>query len=141
MLKPVLLLIVAASLHACVPYPIHKTLRPAAKATVLDSAGKPLSGAEVTLVSNSYPYGRERARVSKTTGTDGVARFSASREWRVEIVMIHGSESFFWDWCVRKQGYETFATSHHNADEFDTGLVVRLRRGVSQPCPKLRRDG
>lgn len=134
-LRLALLTVLVATGPACVPYPIYKTLRPAAEATVLDSTGRPIPGAEVTLISSSYPYGSEKARVSATTGRDGVARFGSSRQWRIEALALHGEEVFFWNWCVQKEGYQTYATSR-DAERFDRKVVVRLRRVASPPCRK-----
>jgi hypothetical protein len=136
-MKSALVVVLAASLPACVPYPIYKTLRPTAKATVLDQTNRPIPGAEVTLISSSYPYGFVKDRVVQKTGSDGVARFSGGREWRVEAVMIHGAEVFFWNWCVRKDGNITYSTSHRSAELFDRDLLVWLRPGASRPCPKF----
>ena len=83
------------SLTSCVPYAIYKTLQPPATATVLDSHGRAVADAEVTLIANAYPYGVEKSRVTQKTGSDGVARFTAAREWRTESLMIHGADVFF----------------------------------------------
>ena len=127
----------SVSLAGCVPYPIYKTLQPPAKATVLDRAGQPVPGAEVTLTANATPYGRQTSRVTRTTGSDGVARFAATREWRVESLMIHGSTEFTWNWCVRQPGCRTFHTAHSSSRGFERDLVVRLQPGASEPCPDL----
>lgn len=124
----------AVSLAGCVPYPVYKTLQPAAKATVLDGAGKPMAGAEVTLIANASPYGFEKSRVIRRTDSDGVAQFAAVRELRIESLMIHGVTVFVWSWCVRKPGYLTYRTAHGDARKFERNLVVRLRPGRSAPC-------
>jgi hypothetical protein len=129
-------LLASGFLSACVPYPVYKTLQPAAKATVLDQASKPIAQAEVTLVSMAYPYARENSRAVQKTGNDGTARFNAVREWRIESLMLHGSEEFFWNWCIRKNGYVTHFTSHNSAKDFDNSLVIRLKPGESKPCPQ-----
>ena len=121
---------------ACVPYPIYKTLQPSAQVTVLNQAGQPLSGAEATLISNAYPYGWEKGRLTQATRTDGKAVFDSAREWRAEVLMIHGAEVFFWNWCIRKDGYVTHATASGSSGEFQDDLVVRLEPGASTPCPK-----
>ena len=126
---------VGAVLAGCIPYPIHKTLQPEATVTVLTEARIPVAGAEVQLVANAYPYGREKSRARMNTGPDGLARFESRREWRTEWLMIHGAEVFFWNWCVRRGGYATFATSHRSASEFENELVVQLVSGQSTPCP------
>jgi hypothetical protein len=48
-----------------------------------------------------YPHGGEKGRETKETLADGSATFEAVREWRVETLMIHGAEEYFWNWCVR----------------------------------------
>ena len=55
----VTILLATALLSGCVPYPVYKTLQPAATATIQDSQGEPIAGAAVTLISSAYPYGWE----------------------------------------------------------------------------------
>ncbi len=138
-MKPLFLVaIVSASLAGCVPYPIYKALQPAAKATILDPTGKPVPGAEVTLIANASPYGRESSRVTQQTGGDGVARFPSVHQMRIESLMIHGSTEFVWSWCVRKPGYQTYDTARGNGGRFVRDLVVRLQPGRSKPCPPFQ---
>jgi hypothetical protein len=118
----------------CVPYPVYKTLQPDAKATVRDAQGKPVSGAAVTLVASAYPYGRERSREMKMTMEDGVSAFASRREWRTEILAMHGAEEYFWNWCVQKEGFETFRTAHGRAAGFKAEPVIILKAGESKPC-------
>jgi outer membrane murein-binding lipoprotein Lpp len=127
---------ITALLSGCVPYPIYKTLQPAAQVTVLNATNQPLQQAEVTLISNAYPYGDEKGRATKPTQADGTTSFDSVREWRTEVVMLHGAEVFFWNWCIRKEGYVTYLTSHSSSKEFESNLVVRLEPGVSSQCPK-----
>ena len=134
-------MVAAFLVSACVPYPIYKTLQPEASITVLDAANHPVAGAEVTLVSNAYPYGREKGRMTKTTEANGVASFQARREWRTEVLMIHGSEEFFWNWCIRKTGFATHVTSNRSASEFQRAMEVRLEPGVDSPCPSVSGQG
>lgn len=129
-------LLVTTLIAGCVPYPVYKTLQPAAKATIRDDRGVPASGAVVTLVASAYPYGREKSRETRTTTDDGVATFQARREWRTEVLAIHGWEEYFWNWCVQKEGFETFSTTHGSAADFEVELVVILKAGQSKPCPQ-----
>ncbi len=115
-------------------YPVHKTLQKKARVQVVDERGGAISGAEVHLITSSYPYGAERDRETKTTGDDGVATFGKESEWRVESLMIHGAEIMFWNWCVRLEGHRTVATSHRSADELETDFEVALRPGRPREC-------
>lgn len=121
-------------LAGCVPYPVYKTLQPAAVITVLDEASQPLADARVVLIAAAYPYGFDRFRSEKRTSADGRAQFDSRHEWRMEVLAIHGSEVFFWNWCVEKTGYETYATQDGNADNFDNNPVIRLKPGESRSC-------
>ncbi len=132
-------LLASTLIAGCVPYPVYKTLQPSAKATVLTADNAPLAGAEVTLIASAYPYGSERHRNTTETLADGTAHFAALRDMRIEVLMIHGAQEFFWNWCVRKAGYVTYVTAHRDAEQFQAGLVVRLPPGVSTPCPPVRR--
>ena len=129
----------AAGLSGCVPYPVYKKLLPEATVKVVDGAGAAIAGARVELVSSAYPYGHEKSRDFQQTDARGEARFGVRREWRTESLMIHGGESYFWNWCVRREGYVTFFTSHTSARQFQDELVVRLVSGVSSPCPQPNR--
>ena len=124
------------ALTACVPYPVYKTLQPAAQVMVNDSEGHPVPGASVTLIASAYPYGWEKTRETQLTDGAGIAHFEAHREWRAEVNFIHGSEQYFWNWCVRKDGFQTFTTTDGNADKFNPGLVAKLAVGESTPCPE-----
>lgn len=127
----------AATATGCVPYPVHKTMQPAARVTVMDTQSQPLSDARVILISRSYPYGRERSRQEVRTMPTGKASFSAQTEWRVESLMLHGSEIYFWNWCVEKAGYETYETLNNAASQFDDKLIVQLPPGKSRSCDRL----
>lgn len=120
----------------CVPYPVYKTLQPAAKATIRDDEGKPVPGASVTLVASAHPYGREKSRETQVTAGDGVAAFPLRREWRTEVLAVHGWEEYFWNWCARKEGFETFSTAHTSASAFTAEPVIVLKAGLSKPCPQ-----
>jgi len=124
------------SLPGCVPYPIYKTLQPSASATVLDQMNQPLFQAEVMLISYAYPYGFEKNREMKETINDGTTSFTSSRQWRMESLMIHGSEVYFWNWCVRKEGYRTYLTTYRSSQDFQSNIIVHLEQGISSPCPK-----
>jgi hypothetical protein len=132
-------LIAMTLLSGCVPYPVYKTLQPAAQIVVRDEANRPLPNAEVALLASAYPYGFERSRETKETTDQGTVSFALKREWRVETLMIHGAQEFFWNWCVRKDGYATYLTTDRSEDGFQSNLVVRLERGKSTACPKPSR--
>jgi len=130
----VTILLATALLSGCVPYPVYKTLQPAATATIQDSQGEPIAGAAVTLISSAYPYGWEKSRETQFSTEEGVAEFSSQREWRVEALALHGRELYFWNWCVEKEGFETFSTALGDAADFQTEPVVLLEAGQSTPC-------
>lgn len=120
---------------ACIPYPVYKTLQPSTRVTVVDQDNVPLAQAEVTLISSAYPYGGEKTRVARVTDDKGSAAFDSVREMRVETLMIHGAEEYYWNWCVRKEGYATYFTRHGGSDDFESAPRVKLVPGPSQPCP------
>lgn len=122
------------ALSGCVPYPTYKTLQPQSAITVRDEAGRPVADARVVLIAGAYPYGYDRSRNEARTDADGRARFEARREWRVEALAIHGAEVFFWNWCVEKAGYATYATHDRNADAFDPQPQIHLQAGASTTC-------
>ena len=119
-------------------YPIHKLIQPEAKATVVDSHEAPLEGVSVTLISNAYPYGWEKSRDLRPTDARGNITFGERREWRIELLFIHGAEAYFWNWCVEKQGFSTFETEWSGSSQFDADLKVKLESGDSIPCRARR---
>lgn len=127
-------IIIFACLSGC--YPIYKTLQPESAITVLNENNEPLSDAQVYLVSNAYPYGIEKARMRVVTKYRGEAQFPKIKEWRTEALMIHGGEVYFWNWCVVKQGYETYITQYGSASDFKKDSTILLVSGVSTVCPK-----
>lgn len=126
-------------LSGCVPYPVYKTLQPAAQIAVRDEANHPLPDAEVSLMGYAHPHVFERSRETKHTDGQGIASFASKQEWRAESSTIHGSEDFFWKWCVRKDGYATYLTVNNSAEEFKRDAVIRLTRGKSTACPTPER--
>ncbi|UYF99197.1 hypothetical protein [Halomonas sp. GD1P12] len=123
-------------LSGCVVYPVNKTLQPEAEILVTDEKGKPIQDARVTLISNSYPYGFEQMRRSDQTSNGGEASFPEIKEWRTESLMIHGSNVFFWNWCVVKPGFETHTTMWSSGQDFQPQYNVTLTPGESTPCPE-----
>ena len=127
------LVVVMMSL-GCVPYPIYKTLQPAATAMIVDSDGKPVSGATVVLISSAHPYGREQFRMVSIT-RDGVAQFHTVKDWRIESMMLHGAQFYFWNWCVSKEGFRTISTANTSRTGFEKQPRFQLVAGSSTPCP------
>ena len=125
-------LLAAATASGCVPYPVYKTLQPAAKVSVRGHGGQALPDAEATLIANAHPSAVEKRRETKRTLDDGTATFDAVRELRVEMTALHGWEEFTWRWCIRKDGYATYQ------GPFQAALSVQLEAGASLPCPPPR---
>jgi len=118
----------------CVPYPIYKTLQPEAFVEVKDAKGNPLENAEVILIASAYPYGFEKTREIIKTDEEGMVNFNSVKEWRTEVIMIHGAETYFWNWCVSKDGYETFKTNNTSGDQFKGNIIIMLKQGDSSEC-------
>lgn len=129
------LLACSLALPGCIPYPIYKQLQPQTRVRVVDPAGAPLAGASVTLVANTYPYGREHHRETLATGAAGEVVFSARREWRAETLFIHGAQVFVWRLCIAKPGYATHLTLPEGAADFDADATIALQPGATVPCP------
>jgi len=128
------------ALSGCIPYPIHKQLRPATRVHVVTETGDPLVGARVLLLANTYPYGREHHREAATTDATGTAVFPERREWRTESLMIHGWQEFFWNLCVSMPGRATHLTAHRSATGFASDTTVVLVPGASTTCPDPREN-
>lgn len=131
-----LIIIFTIFCSGCVVYPINKILQPKAEILVIEEEGKPVGDAWVYLISNSYPYGSEKRRMRDKTNSNGEAHFPKIKEWRTEALMIHGSEVFFWNWCVIKEGYKTHVTNWSSGKDFSKKYKIKLNSGVSYPCPE-----
>ncbi len=130
-----LLLLACVISAGCVPYPIYKTLQPETHIRVTDQAGIAVAGASVTLLANAYPSGREQHRQTLATSESGLVVFESRREWRAEVLVLHGWQEFFWNICVVSPGYATFLTRHSSASTFAEKTTVVLQQGESQSCP------
>jgi hypothetical protein len=94
-------ILLLSSLVGCVPVPVYKTLQPTASIRVINENGDPIPKAEVALIANTYPYRSEKGRSLQSTDESGIATFTKNSKWRIEYpLVIHGQESFFWNWCV-----------------------------------------
>ncbi|WP_020412208.1 hypothetical protein [Microbulbifer variabilis] len=133
-IKKLIIVVAMFLLSGC--YPINKTLQPASMITVQNESGEPLQDATVTLVSNAYPYGFEKTRMSIDTNYKGEAVFPKIKEWRVEALMIHGAEVYFWNWCVYKEGYFTYLTKNGSSKDFNRNATITMLPGASEPCPR-----
>ena len=120
-------------LVGCVPYPAYRTVQPAAELRVLDTQGRPLAGATVTLIAHAHPTPFEQSRETRTTDADGIARFDSRHEWQAEVLFLHGRLDYYWEWCVTAPGRITALLS------FATPMQLRLLPGASEPCPAPRR--
>ncbi|MFL0810051.1 MAG: carboxypeptidase-like regulatory domain-containing protein [Agarilytica sp.] len=132
-MKIIAVLLICVLLSGC--YPVYKTLQPKSNILVVDESGAPLQGATVVLVSNAYPYGNEKTRMEVVTNYKGEARFPSSKEWRMEVMIMHGMEVYYWNWCVTKEGYTTYVTHDGNSKDFDRKPVVKLSKGATTKCP------
>lgn len=136
-MKAIVLGLLTLALGGCVPYPVYKTLQPEASLAVFDEQGQPLAETQVLLIASAWPYGTERKRNAALSDTQGQARFEKIAEWRVESLMLHGAEHYFWNWCVQRPGYLTWHTGEGDL-RFEPRQSVRLHPGVSSPCPPAR---
>jgi hypothetical protein len=127
------LLAICASLLTACPYPVYKKLRPDGTAMILDSSGKPVTGAKVVILTRTYPTPIHEYDI-KITDENGLASFASRREMQTEVVFLHGSVEYYWNWCVEKSGYKTYETGFSNGDEFTEQLKLTLLAGDSTTC-------
>jgi hypothetical protein len=136
LIRCTLALIAAGICAGC--YPIHKTIQPKARIEVLDGTGKPIRAAKASLVSRSHPHKRLRSINVAHTNDAGIAEFPELNDWRVEVLMIHGADVYFWEWCVQAEGFQTYATGNGTPDEFSESARIALQPGTMQACPDYR---
>lgn len=132
-LSRLLLIVLCATLLTACPYPVYKKLRPDGNALILDSNGKPITGAKVVILTRAHPTPIREHDV-KITDKNGIASFTSRRELQTEVVFMHGSVEYFWNWCVEKAGYKTYETGFSNGDEFTEQLKLTLLAGDSTTC-------
>ena len=130
--KKALLLGLSLLFSGCI-YPAHQTIQPKATLSVVDEEGTPIKGAKVYLFSN-LAHGAIERNSTKTTQKDGLVKFEQKKEWYMESLMVHGSHTFYWDWCVEKEGYESKFTRSLNHNDFKESAKFVLREGTSTPC-------
>ncbi len=115
-------------------FPNYKTLQPDTNFTVVDENKQPIVGTEIILISRAYPYGDEKFRTSNITNNLGKVSFNSINEFRIESLMMHGMEVFFWNWCIYKDGYKTNYSNYRNSDDFLSENNIILKKGNSQIC-------
>lgn len=135
-----LLLPILLTATGCIPYPVNKQLQPKSTAVILDENNTPIERAQVSLIASSYPNGLETGWDLKFTNNQGLVTFDAKQEWRIEMFLLHSAESFFWNWCVYKPGYETYQTNYLSADEWQDIFTVNLTPGIARECIYQRED-
>jgi hypothetical protein len=124
----------------CVPYPVYKTVQPAAQMTVLDEQNQPIEGAEVVLTTDYAPYGRPTEQ-AKFTDQLGVVAFEGHSEWQTEAMQMHHIRYYSWYWCAKKPGFKTYVTGGRSGIKFEPLLTIQLSRGTSLGCgAALRAD-
>ncbi len=111
-------------------YPIYKTIQPKSKIVVTDIDGAPIENAKVYLVSNAMPYERLKSIELKETNSMGIAKFDKIREWRIEALWIHGADVYYWNLCIKKDGYKTVSTRIKMSKKH-----IILKDGNSTECP------
>ncbi|MCF6349387.1 MAG: hypothetical protein L3J20_14025 [Flavobacteriaceae bacterium] len=132
MKKYIFYIVLTITFSGC--YPIHKTIQLKSEMMVVDKEGKPVKDAKVYLISSANPHNREKSRNMIKTDSTGVAKFDKIKEWRIEFLMIHGADSYFWNWCVKKEGYKTHTDIIKN--KFEKKKRFILIKGKSEDCPK-----
>ena len=110
-------------------YPIYKTLQPESKVFVLDKNKTPLTNAKVHLQTEECIPCKHSEEI-QLSNKEGIAHFKSKKEWRNEILIIHGSKFFRWKWCVEKEGYKTILSSN----KFESHRTFILEKGTTLPC-------
>ena len=124
--------VMAALLSACIPYPAYRTLQPQTQLQVLDAHGRPLAGAQVTLIGEAHATPVEHSRVTRSTDAGGIARFASRHAWKSEMLFLHGRLQYYWIWCVSAPDHATLVAP------FETPQPIRLQAGTPEPCPPPR---
>ena len=128
----IILGILLIMITACT-YPIYKTLQPKSMVVVLDENKMAVKNAKVHLqTTECMPC--EKSEQTALSNDEGIVHFDSKREWRKEILTIHGSKFFTWGWCVEKEGYKTIVTSDKSSDKFESHRTFILKKGKSLPC-------
>jgi len=132
-MKKYLILSASALLFTGCIYPIYKTLQPQAMVEVVDENKVAIKNVNVHLQTRECLPCKNSEQV-KLSNERGIVHFDSQREWRKEILIIHGSTSFTWSWCVEKEGYKTILTSEAQSDKFESHRTFILEKGNTLPC-------
>ncbi len=130
--KIIISILLFMMITACT-YPIYKTLQPKSMVVVLDENKMAVKNAKVHLQTTECMPCKDSERVA-LSNNEGIVSFNSQREWRKEILTVHGSKFFTWGWCVEKKGYKTIVTSKSSSNKFESHRTFILKKGVSLPC-------
>jgi hypothetical protein len=131
MMKLILPLSVIA-LTACMP--VRITRSPEVNVIVMDVDDKPIESASVSLIIRAYPYGRYIDHLSFVTDKNGEVSFDKDNEWVIQLLVMHGMISYFWDLCVKKDGYSAKLVEHRSKKELSNSVNVVLTGGSGSDC-------
>ena len=129
-LQTTLLLSTIFLFSGCV-YPVYKTISPTSTIYVVDEQAKPIKEVKVYLFSDMM-HGRDESNLTQQTDAKGFAHFDRVSQWKLESLMIHGRSTYYWNWCVEKEGFETKFTYGYTG--FEEEKKFMLREGTHTPC-------
>jgi len=118
-------------------YPVYKTINPTSTIYVVDEQAQPIKEAKVYLFSNIM-HGRDESNLTQQTNAKGFAHFDRVSQWKLESLMIHGRSTYYWNWCVEKEGFETKFTYGYTG--FEEEKKFMLREGTHTPCSFVKKN-
>jgi hypothetical protein len=132
-IKMLLLTCLIATISACVPYPVYKTLKPEANFLVLGANKKPVEGAKIVLNTRARPTPIDEFDI-QYTNAKGMTNFASKKELKVENTGQHGALDYFCSLCIEKTGFKTVQKEIENASELSGPQVINLVPGKSESC-------
>ena len=96
--------IVTLTLSGCAP--MYRRVRPDIEFHLRDNKGAPVKNATAVITTRANPHDRLRNQESFISIENGVISIDSRRRWELVNFMPHGSDLYFWPWCVQAPGYQ-----------------------------------
>jgi hypothetical protein len=115
-------------------YPAFRTVQPKVDLVVVDTAGRPIEGATLTLATYRYPRAMPGTTQFARYETDAAGTASIPRrgDWQMEILLPDGSSWYGWRYCVEKAGYRAIASAETRKFRRPLTVVLEPRQGSSK---------
>ena len=116
-------------------YPALEVARPKVELTVVETTGRAVDDATVTLATFRFPFPLAERTAFATYRTDagGNLRIRKRRKWVWQVALPDGIQWYGWAYCVEKPGYRAVAAVEPDFAEPHTVVLEQsMRRSVCE---------